>query len=227
MRQAYPAATSGWYQIKLSTGRVISMWCNCATNDAAWTVVWSNFRGGSKPTTNLAWTNAINGVYTFRSNVAAINLQANNPEDIGVYTGLALWAGLAPRGRLRYDWATDYGQPLQQSYECSYTLTGANYVISVTSCVQRLGSVVPGIAGTHNNQPFTATDVKNNIYAQNCANQFSGSPWWYVQCWDGSINGGGETGQGGYYNGAYWLGAAPQWAAAGGVGAGNGWILLS
>eukprot|EP01116_Phalansterium_solitarium_P024029 TRINITY_DN866_c0_g1_i3.p1 TRINITY_DN866_c0_g1~~TRINITY_DN866_c0_g1_i3.p1 ORF type:complete len:767 (+),score=243.84 TRINITY_DN866_c0_g1_i3:251-2551(+) len=229
MRTVNPGQPSGYYPIVLTGGRRTSLWCNFDTPDEGWTVVWSNHRYGTgKAMTNLAWTNAISGVYQWK---AASNTnvmpQAFNPEDLAHFVGLSFWAGLAPRGRLRYDWATDYGQPIVQRYECNYTLTTTKYVITFTNCQQRIGSTVPGLVGGHNNQPFTTTDVKNDQNPTNCANLYSGTPWWYTSCWSGNINGGGETSQNGYYNGAYWYASAPQWGLSDGTGAGNGWIMVS
>eukprot|EP01116_Phalansterium_solitarium_P019728 TRINITY_DN561_c0_g1_i10.p1 TRINITY_DN561_c0_g1~~TRINITY_DN561_c0_g1_i10.p1 ORF type:complete len:216 (-),score=35.96 TRINITY_DN561_c0_g1_i10:405-1052(-) len=194
-----------------------------------WTVVWSNMRGGSgKPMTNMMWANAITGTFRFKTalNSPAIP-QVPNPEDWGVFTGLSYWTGLSPRGRLRYDWSTDYGKPIAQSYECNYTLTTSIYVITFTNCVQRVGSQVPGLVGYHSGRAFTTVDNKNNGFVNNCAPQYSGSPWWYGNCFSGSINGGGENSGGGYYNGAYWYVADPMWGTTAGLGAGNGWILVS
>eukprot|EP01116_Phalansterium_solitarium_P019731 TRINITY_DN561_c0_g1_i4.p1 TRINITY_DN561_c0_g1~~TRINITY_DN561_c0_g1_i4.p1 ORF type:complete len:469 (-),score=134.44 TRINITY_DN561_c0_g1_i4:405-1811(-) len=229
MRGSNPGAVSGYYPIVLTGGRRIDMWCNFETAGEGWTVVWSNMRGGTgKPMTGMSWASATTGVFRFKSGSATTAIpQVSNPEDWLVFTGLSFWTGLSPRGRLRYDWSPDYAQPIAQSYECDYTLTTANYVITFTNCVARVGSVVPGLVGVHNGKPFTTVDNKNDVNPTNCAALYSGSPWWYTSCWNGNINGGGENNGEGYYNGAYWGGAIAQWGAANGVGAGNGWILVS
>jgi hypothetical protein len=78
----------------------------------------------------------------------------------------------------------------------------------------------------HNNQKFTTYDNDHDANAGNCAGLYTNAPFWYADCWTGSIAGGGELSGQGYFNGAYWAGTAQQWGAAGGVGAGNGWIFV-
>lgn len=87
--------------------------------------------------------------------------------------------------------------------------------------------MVPGLVASQNNAKFTTSDVDNDTdAADNCAALYSGAPWWYSNCWDGSLHGGGEVSGQGYFNGAYWRGSALAWGAAAGTGAGNGWLYV-
>jgi hypothetical protein len=148
-------------------------------------------------------------------------------ESFSYFLGLAHWTPLASQGELRYSWANDYGSPIDQSMRCGFSLTGANYVVNFSDCVQLIGSVAPGLVGQHNGAPFSTYDRDNDTSGtNNCAAIYSDSPWWYTNCWSGSINGGGEESATGFFNGAYWAGAANFWGNDSGGGAGNGWIFV-
>lgn len=91
-----------------------------------------------------------------------------------------------------------------------------------------VGLRAPAIfAGINNGKQFTTVDVDNDNNTNNCASNYSGSPFWYESCWSGSFSGGGELDGGGYFNGAYWTGSSKVWAdPATGTGAGNGWVFV-
>ena len=110
---------------------------------------------------------------------------------------------------------------------CSFGLDASkNYTLTLSACQQQVGSTTPGLVSFHSGRPFTTVDADNDVNGGNCASYYSGTPWWYGSCWDGSINGGGETTGSGYYNGAYWSGSALKWGSPDGTGAGNGWIFV-
>ena len=170
--------------------------------------------------TEIQWGAAIN-TYPRVDGVLSGDLQS-----FIVYTWLTWWAPLSPDSLLRYDWANDWGSPIDQSYRCTYSLNpGADYTISFSDCSQLIGSTPPGLTGYHNNRPFSTYDADHDASASNCSGNYSNSPWWYGSCWDGNINGGGEW-SGGHVNGAYWSGSANQWGTNAGVGGGNGWIFI-
>jgi hypothetical protein len=78
----------------------------------------------------------------------------------------------------------------------------------------------------HNNRPFTTYDRDNDSHSStNCAAANSNSPFWYVSCWSGSINGWGEQ-LDGTNNGSYWTSSAAGWGTDNGQGAGNGWMFV-
>jgi hypothetical protein len=184
--------------------------------------VWNNLRGGrAKPVTEIQWKAATTTLPATDGRKVSDNL-----ESFVVFTGLTHWTGLAPNGLLRYDWAPDYGSNIEQRYRCPFSF-GNNFTLNLTAgqCQQQLGNVVPGLLTLHNGRPFTTYDRDLDGAPENCANNYGASPWWYANCWNGSINGGGES-SGGHPNGAYWAGSVGAWGSAGGVGAGNGWMYV-
>lgn len=212
------------YWLKPSSSTVpFQAYCDMVTEGGGWTLVWSNTRGGKgKPVTQLQWKAAINTTPQTRGAVS------RDLESFNVYTGLLHWEPLAPAGLLRYDWAPNYGDPINQRYVCPFVLNELdNYRISfnLSLCTQPVGTVVPGLVSYSNNRPFSTYDNDNDADGSvNCSNQYSWTPWWYVNCWSGSLNGNGDDGTA--RNGAYWFLSDAAWGSAGGVGAGNGWLFV-
>ncbi|MBI5609207.1 MAG: proprotein convertase P-domain-containing protein [Deltaproteobacteria bacterium] len=197
------------------------VYCDMTTDGGGWTLVWSNLRGGgSKPTTNMSWATA-----TATQPILYKGAISDNLEAWSVYTGLKRWAQLGGN-QLRYSWSSDFGAGIQQSYRCNYALNASsNYAISFSGCTQLVGSVAPGLVAYHGGQQFSTYDADHDGYGGSCSASYSGSPFWYNSCWDGSINGGGEGGNG-YQNAAYWSGSSAGGGAANGTGGGNGWIFV-
>jgi hypothetical protein len=192
------------------------------TDGGGWTLVWSNLRGGrGKPMTEIQWATAIN------TPPRVSGALGPDLEQFIVYTGLKHWPALAPNNLLRYSWANDYGSPIDQSYRCTFGFTLPNYVLGLLSCTQLVGSTVPGLFTYHNNRPFTTYDRDNDSYGSaNCAASYTNTPFWYVNCWDGSINGGGEVATTNHVNGAYWVGSGTGCGSDNGTGGGNGWMFV-
>ena len=143
-----------------------------------------------------------------------------------VYTGLRHWPALAPNNLLRYSWANDYGSPIDQSYRCKFGFTSPNYVLGLLNCTQLVGNTVPGLFTYHNNLPFSTYDRDNDGGTSNCAALYTNTPFWYSNCWSGSINGGGEIPTINHTNGAYWTGDFAGWGTDNGAGGGNGWMFV-
>lgn len=132
------------------------------------------------------------------------------------------WEHLSPNKKIRYDWAP-VEDHVTHSAECTFSLDGPQYTTNFVDCKLLKGDVMPGIFTTHNQRPFQTIDNRINV----CPTYYSSTPWWYVHCWSGNINGGGENFGHGHYNGAFWLGARQSWASIGShQGAGNGWIYV-
>nr|BFD63634.1 hypothetical protein BdHM001_23150 [Bdellovibrio sp. HM001] len=192
------------------------------TDGGGWTLVWSNIRGGKgKPSSSLVWDRAIN----------TTPINKNYPNDdidsFEVYTGLKHWSGLAPNGQWRYDWKAVTGTAVEQRYKCNYTLTTADYIINFSSCAQLVGATAPDVVSFHSGYKFSAWDKDNDVSASHCGGNYTASPFWYKDCWSGSLWGGGEDLGYSYYPGAYWVSAAQAWATTGSTsGAGNGWYFI-
>lgn len=221
---ARPGIASGPYWLKpTSAAAPFRAYCDMTNQGGGWTLVWSNLRGGrSKVTADIQWTRAINTLPLSNGEVTA------DLESFTVFTGLKHYTPLAPGSLMRYDWATDYGQAIEQRQICPFIFSNtATYQITfnIPACSQPIGSVAAGLFVDHNNNAFTTYDRDLDTYSTNCSALYGNTPWWYYNCWSGNINGGGETSTN-HVNGAYWSGAANQWGAAGGVGGGNGWLYV-
>ncbi len=242
-----PMHKTGWTRISLGDEAVV-VWCDMDTAYGGivggWTLVWSNLRCGSgKLATDMPWHKAIDSLpqYKMRSGGRPRTL-----EDFEVYTGLdqiiALGDDIAPgdedrtRGELRYVWAPDFkaDRALIHDAACAFTIDPAdNYKIDFagsagSGCNQILGSELPGLFKYHDSRSFSATDRDNDNDDEQCASRFSGTPFWYKNCWEGSFWGRGEYGVGSHRNGAHWDGNTQEWSsdAIAPKGAGNGWLFV-
>ena len=223
IRAKSPFAVDGVYWLDPDGGGPITPFealCDMSTDGGGWTLVWSNLRGGTgKFETSMNWATAT------KTQPLVKGAMGTDKEKFQVYTGLDLWIEMLQlgQGELRYTWANDFGSAIDQAAMCKVTLNaGAGYTIGLSSCKQLVGSAMMGLVSYHNNRAFRTIDND----ATGCSKQYSSTPWFYVGCWDGSINGGGQNSGGNYYNGAYWVGSAQQWGADNGQGAGNGWIWV-
>lgn len=239
--RANPASSSGKYTIDpdgVADGyAAFDTYCDMTTDGGGWTLVWSNTRGGTnKPGTNQSWYSATtttpicsqaNGAGT-----TCATYLSNNKEQFNYFLGLDYWNRLNQQKsnmEVRYEWRTDYGQPVDQAARWNIKRLSPSqlYFPQATNYVQETGAVSAGLYTTHMiSQYFSTLDLDNDVQSGNCAGYYSGTPLWYVNCWSGNINGGGETSGNSYYNGAYYSGSILAWGSAGGAGAGNGWLFV-
>jgi hypothetical protein len=240
--KANPGAATGKYTIdpdgENNGEPAIDTFCDMTTDGGGWTLVWSNTRGGSnKAITGMTWEAAVKT--TPLCSQAGGSGTGCNPyltwgaEGFNYFIGLNWWSKITNQNKnveMLYNWASDFGQPIQQSAKWNLKRINASqlYILKASNYTQLVGGTTAGLLSYHmgNQFPFSTIDRDNSPrITEPCASLYSNSPFWYGNCWNGTIHGQGEF-AGAHFNGAYWSGADAMWGQSAGIGAGNGWIYV-
>ncbi len=170
----------------------ISVFCDMISDGGGWTLVALNnsIPGNISPD----WETAINGV----SNVGDITA---NLDSYKYFVGLSYWQPIG--GSLKIQMGAS-STSVARKAKMNYSLNaGDKYRITFSSLQIMLGDSAPGLYSM-NNQAFSTYDRDNDTYSMNCSFMYGNSPFWYTECWSGSIWGGGYQSNNSYANAPYW-----------------------
>jgi hypothetical protein len=206
-----PTASTGWYWIRVN-GVPRRYWVDNKYDGGGWVLVASHPINVALPA--LTYAQSAESYDGYSSSTYG----SGNPLTYSVWVGLVGWnliarANNAGRNVVYFTSASQcsLGDVSLHSRRSRWKWDGWNVLFSwnnANTLVNELGGVTPGlwayhIVGAYN---FTSFDRDQDTLAGNCSVQFNNSPWWYGNCWDGSIWGanGGAT----YQNAAYWTGSS-------------------
>jgi hypothetical protein len=168
------------------------------TDGGGWTLVAQNSSSTTAPTPNYAsavgYSSTMNGTLGLGSCDLWVGLSNWN-----IGTQLLYQVGSAPgvvTNSTRYNFSLN---------------SGSFYALTLTSETVLAGGISSGFFTYHSGKQLTTSDSDHDLYVGNCSSTSGGNtPFWYNNCWLGSIWGSGGT------NGAHWdtsSGAGNNWGA--------------
>jgi hypothetical protein len=185
-------------------------------------MVISNRLNNGNGVQSLTYANATNSVVT------SVGTYDGN-RDFNLWVGLSYWRYLGNwiyQGVKGYQTSYTAGTHnvtfgnMDQSAKFKFSGWSSTYAFTWGSNYTNItGSYgTSGLYNYHVTNGYSLTTTDNNQDpwgGGNCSNNYSGEPWWYGACWDGSYFGGGPSG--GYQNGPYWNGSVSNYFAYGAI----------
>lgn len=206
LHSTHPNLISGVYWIDPdgdgNTADAWQAWCDMTRNGGGWTLVMQNIQSVTpNPTSTFAQSTTQNSV-------------VGGPMTAGLGTfdlivALQEWPQIGTEGRVEVGYSA--GVPSQQATYSTFTVTGAEYTLSMGGQLITLGSGQPGIFATHNGRNWATSD---RTQGTSCPGQYGNQPWWYNSCWSGSMWG-YNTNEGARWTGSDGVGSSIQrpWGA--------------
>eukprot|EP01045_Picozoa_sp_COSAG04_P026076 COSAG04_NODE_3547_length_2718_cov_1.038183_2_plen_697_part_00 len=204
-----PSASSGPYALRVSDGQIIDIFCDFRGDGSTWALVMLHNQDLACPGPNARWDAAINQNVVSASGFDASSLPRDTAalETTSVMVGLKYWQLLGDVVMIEMG---DSHTTISNRAEASFAFDVAdNYALELSDPTITVGSETPGLFESHNGQRFTTSDADHDTDGEsNCAQGYLGAPWWYTDCWSGSIWGGCADPQVPHHaNSPYWAGS--------------------
>lgn len=217
IKQINPSAPNGFYWIRPAANLLpIRVWCDMFYDNGGWVLVMSNCRANTFPeftgSNGIAGSDGINYQETL-NNLTVKNGPYNSSMRFSLMVGLRYWESLgknmvqfaaigtpylhqttlhSKRARIRYE-----------GFSPDWAFLSPNYIGNDGSNANPPGLLTYHMAGAGS---WEASDRINGGHSPACNTYYGGNPWWYRQCWSGSMWGGGSSGL--YTDGPWWEGSS-------------------